>query len=110
MNLETLKSALFPADHPLPCPAGASCPQAVVRVTLNGGAPGTFTTRYYITAGHAGFNLPANNGRGYGLERHARRAAARSEAAGQCSMCGSRTVPECKADPCSGRRLAGGGR
>jgi hypothetical protein len=34
----------------------ARCPEAVKR------AP---TGRWYITMGHAGFNLPANNGRGY---------------------------------------------
>lgn len=38
------------------------------------------TGRWFITIGHAGFNLPANNGRGYVSEASALRAFARCEA------------------------------
>jgi hypothetical protein len=36
------------------------CPEAVKRCEYDG--------RHYITMGHAGFNLPANNGNGYANE------------------------------------------
>jgi len=32
------------------------------------------TGRFFITMGHAGFNLPANNGRGYATREAAKRA------------------------------------
>jgi hypothetical protein len=37
--------------------------------------------RWFITIGHAGFNLPANNGRGYATREAAVRAHARCKAA-----------------------------
>jgi hypothetical protein len=36
-------------------------------------------TRYYITMGHPGFNLPANNRKGYATEKAAMAASLRCE-------------------------------
>lgn len=57
-------NALFPVNHPYICADGASCVDAVV--VIRGG--------FFITFGHAGFNSPTNNGRGYRTEASARAA------------------------------------
>lgn len=53
------------------CAAGAACSTRAAKHEATG--------RWFITMGHAGFNLPTNNGHGYATEGSAVKASMRCE-------------------------------